>query len=100
MSGELISELRSTLKKKSLATLAEPIFATLETCNLVATTGSHDSGPVLSSGDIAVAYEEVLKLDQVFSCAKCRKYISIENYVGHQKKIFCDCGGAHLEWKK
>src|SRR6266702_4513751 len=53
MPGELLSELRSTLKKKSPASLSNPAFSKLETCSLVVTTGSHDSGPVLSSGDIA-----------------------------------------------
>jgi hypothetical protein len=100
MPGELISELRSTLKKKSAETLAEPIFSCLETCNLITTAGSHDSGPILSSGDIAVAYESVLKLDELFFCSKCSKYVSVEWYVNHQKKVFCRCGSAHLEWRE
>jgi hypothetical protein len=100
MSGELVSELRSTLKKKSAETLAEPIFSNLETCNLVTTTGSHDSGPVLSSGDIAVAYECVLKLHEKFVCSKCRKSVAVEQYVNHENKVFCGCGKVHLEWKE
>jgi hypothetical protein len=100
MPGELISELRSTLRKKSPGTLAEPIFCSLETCNLIATTGSHDSGPVLSPGDVAIASEYVLKLDGLFSCSKCRKYVSVERYVSHEGKVFCSCGSAHLEWKQ
>lgn len=100
MAGELISELRSTLKKKSAVTLTEPIFSRLEACNMVATTGSHDSGPVLSSGDIAAVYEDILKLDDVFFCAECRRYISVENYVNHEKKVFCNCGKKYIEWKE
>jgi hypothetical protein len=100
MPGELISELRSTLKKKSAGTLADPIFSSLETCNLITTTGSHDSGPVLSSGDIAVASEYVLKLDELFSCSKCREYVSVERYVSHEGKVFCACGSVHLDWKQ
>jgi len=99
MSGELIIELRSTLKKKSPGTLAEPVFSCLETCNLITTTGSHDSGPILSSGDIAVAYEYVLNLDKLFFCSKCRRYVSVDQYVSHERKIFCGCGSVHVEWR-
>jgi AAA15 family ATPase/GTPase len=100
MSGELISELRSVLKKKSATTLCEPIFSRLESCALVTTTGSHDSGPVLSSGDIAAVYEDIFRLDDVFFCTACGKYISVEKYVSHEKKAFCNCGKKHLEWKE
>jgi len=100
MSGELISELRSTLKKKSSATLAEPIFARLEACTLVATTGSHDSGPVLSSGDILAASDDVMKLNDVFFCKDCDGYVSAEKYVNHEKRAFCRCGKKHIEWKE
>jgi hypothetical protein len=100
MPGELISELRATLKKKSPATLADPIFANLEACSLVTTTGSHDSGPVLSSGDIITAGDCVLKLDELFFCSKCQKYASVQRYVPHEGKLFCACGAAHLEWKQ
>jgi hypothetical protein len=50
--------------------------------------GSHDSGPILSSGDIAVAYEYVLKLDQLFFCSKCHKYVSVDAYVDHGEEGF------------
>jgi RecF/RecN/SMC family protein len=100
MSGELISELRSTLKRKSTDTLSEPIFARLEVCALVATAGSHDSGPVLSSGDIAATCEDILKLNEIFFCAECEEYISIEHFVGHEKKAFCKCGKKYVQWKE
>ncbi len=100
MSGELISELRSELKKKSAATLHDPIFSRLESCALVTTTGSHDSGPVLSSGDIAAAFDDILKVDDVFFCAECGGYISVENYVNHEKKVFCNCGKKYITWKR
>jgi hypothetical protein len=99
MSGELLSELRSTLKKKSAATLGEPIFTRLEVCALVASAGSHDSGPVLSSGDIAAIYEDVLKLNDLFFCAECEEYISTAKYVDHEKKAFCKCGKKQIQWK-
>lgn len=100
MSGELISELRSTLKRKSASTLGEPIFARLEVCSLVAAAGSHDSGPILSSGDIAAIYEDVLKLNELFLCIECEEYVSTEQFVDHEKKAFCKCGKKHIQWKE
>jgi hypothetical protein len=66
----------------------------------VTTTGSRDSGPVLSSGDIAAVYEDILRLDDVFFCTDCGRYISVEEYVNHEKKAFCNCGKKHIEWKE
>ena len=66
----------------------------------MATTGSHDSGPVLSSGDIAAVFEDILKFDDLFFCAKCGKYVSVENYVNHEKKAFCNCGSKDIAWKE
>jgi len=99
MPGEMLSELRSTLKKKSPAILANPVFSSLQTCNLVATTGSHDSGPVLSSGDLEVSYEDTFKLDGLFCCGDCGGYVSIGKYVDHESKIYCNCGKKELTWK-
>jgi hypothetical protein len=100
MPGELISELRSALKKKSASTLGEPIFSKLQACTFVTSAGSHDSGPVLSSGDIAAVYDDILKLEDIFFCAKCSRYVSAGNYVAHDKKVFCNCGKKSIEWKE
>ena len=100
MGGELLSELRARLKKKSPDILQESVFSRLEACGLVATTGSHDSGPVVSSGDIDTAYSDVRTLDALFFCEPCGKYVSVEGFVQHEKKIFCPCGKKWLNWKE
>jgi recombinational DNA repair ATPase RecF len=100
MAGELLSELRSTLKKKSPGTLSNPAFSKLETCSLVATTGSHDSGPVLSSGDITTCCEDVLSFDEQFCCGRCGTYVAAERLVSHESKAYCKCGGKCIEWKE
>lgn len=100
MPGELLSELRSTLKKKSPGTLSNPIFSKLGTCSLVATAGSHDSGPVLSSGDIATCCEDVLAFDEQFYCRECNAYVSVERLVQHEGRIYCRCGKKFLDWKE
>jgi recombinational DNA repair ATPase RecF len=100
MPGELLSELRSTLKKKSPETASHPTFSKLETSGLIATTGSHDSGPVLSSGDIATCCEDVLSFDGQFYCLECETYVSVERYVNHEKKAYCRCGKKKIDWKE
>jgi ABC-type Mn2+/Zn2+ transport system ATPase subunit len=100
MPGEMLSDIRATLKRKSAATLKNEIFARLEASSLIATTGSHDSGPVLSSGDITVCYEDILALDALFCCEHCQKYVSVERLVEHEKRLYCKCGATHLEWGK
>ncbi len=100
MPGELLSELRSTLKKKSPASLSNPAFSKLETCSLVVTTGSHDSGPVLSSGDIATCCEDVLGFDDQFCCKQCGAYVTTERFVSHEGKAYCKCGKKYIEWKE
>jgi hypothetical protein len=100
MPGELLSALRSTLSKKSPGTLANPVFSKRETCNLVATSGSHDSGPVLSSGDIATCCEDVLGFDEQFYCRECNAYVSVERLVQHEGRIYCKCGKKYLDWKE
>jgi len=100
MPGELLSELRSTLKKKSPGILAQPEFSKVETCSLVTTTGSHDTGPVLSSGDIAASCDDLLGLDNKFYCEECSSYVSVARYVGHEDKVFCKCGKKSIDWKE
>jgi len=100
MPGELLSELRSTLKKRSAGILGDPVFSRLETCSLVATTGSHDSGPVLSSGDIAASCDDMLSLDDQFYCSDCGNYVSAERFVAHEGKVFCKCGKKFIPWKE
>ncbi len=99
MSGELLSQLRSTLKKKSPPTVKNPIFARLETSNLITTAGSHNSSLTLNSGELNTAYDDLFELDQLFCCPQCRCYVSDEKYVDHEGKVYCKCGKKHLDWQ-
>ncbi len=99
MSGELLSALRAMLKKKSPETNDNPVLSRLETSNLITSMGSHDSGPILSRGDVKVCYEDILELDKRFCCPSCEAYVSTERYVEHEKKMYCKCGQNSLPWK-
>ena len=99
MSGELLSALRATLKKRSPETNDDPVLSRLETSNLITSMGSHDSGPILSPGDVRVCYEDILELDELFCCASCEAYVSTNGYVEHEQKMYCKCGQSSLPWK-
>lgn len=88
------------LRHSESPTLSRPAFSRLETCSLVATAGSHDSGPVLSSGDVATSCEDVLGFDDQFYCKECGTYVSVDRFVNHDDKIYCKCGKKYLEWKE
>jgi hypothetical protein len=99
MPGELVSQLRSKLNKRCPAVKDDPTFGKIETSSLIGTIGSHDSGPVLSLSDLAVALEDVMALDGLFCCQQCETYLAIERYVTHEKKLYCKCGSKSLAWK-
>lgn len=98
MAGELLSQLRSTVKRKSPSMKDHAVFTKIETSILISSAGSHDSGPVVSSGDLASAYRDILELDQLFSCDKCGRYVGKDKYIDHEHKIFCACGQKSLDW--
>jgi hypothetical protein len=99
MPGELLSELRSTLKRKSPNLKEHPALSRVETSSLIGTIGSHDSGPVIAPADLAVALEDVVTFDGLFCCAACGAYVAVEHYVPHEKKIYCKCGKKSMDWK-
>jgi len=98
MPGELLSELRSALRRKNHAVNDDPVLTRVETSSFIATTGSHDSGPALSSADLDVAYTDVLEFDRLFCCATCRTYVATQRYVNHEKKVYCKCGHKSIDW--
>jgi hypothetical protein len=100
MPGELLSELRAKLNKKSPEVLKSSAFSKMSVCTLVTTAGSHDSGPVLSPGDLDAASEDVLAFEGQFCCEHCGGYVGVERFVPHERKVYCNCGKKQLDWKE
>jgi hypothetical protein len=99
MSGELLSELRSTVNYKCAELKGDSVFAQLEGSNLIATVGSHDNSESITGGDIDVALGDIATLDKLFSCVKCGRYVEARNIVAGKHKISCKCGCKELDWK-
>lgn len=100
MPGDLLPALRGALKTKSPALNSEPIWAQLETSNLLGTIGSHDNPKEISSGDIEVALEDIDKFEKLFRCGGgCEKFVRREYYIEHEKTLSCKCGNKKIPWK-
>jgi DNA repair exonuclease SbcCD ATPase subunit len=100
MSGELLSDLRATVNRKSPSLKGHAAFSNLEGSNLIATVGSHDNpGETISSGDIDVALADIDALIDLFRCKTCGRYVEAERQVAGQNRITCKCGEKELEWK-
>ena len=98
MSGELLSELRSTINRKCQQLKGSDIFDNLGGSNLIATVGSHDNSEAIVGGDIDVALRDIDKLSALFSCPKCGRYVEARNFVTGKNKITCKCGSQELDW--
>jgi hypothetical protein len=99
MSGELLSELRSTVNRKCAELKGAAIFSQLEGSNLIATVGSHDNVEAITGGDIDVSLSDIETLATLFSCARCGRYVEAKNVLPGKQKITCKCGGKELDWK-
>jgi hypothetical protein len=101
MSGELLSDLRFTVNRKSPSLKGHVAFSNLEGSNLIATVGSHDNpSETISSGDIDVALSDIDALIHIFRCDGCGRYVEARRQVAGHDKITCKCGKKELEWKQ
>lgn len=99
MVGELLSNLRGTLKRKSPALSSDQIFNQIETSNLLGTMGSHDNPKETSEGDITVALEDIDNFEKLFRCGgTCREFLSSESFSQADKKLSCKCGTLTIPW--
>ena len=97
--GDLLKDLRGTLKEKSPGLKDHPILNHIETSNLLGTMGSHDRPKETSSGELDVALEDIDKLEKLFKCdGKCEQIVSRGHFIESEKKITCKCGKKSIPW--
>jgi hypothetical protein len=99
MTGELLSELRSTVNRKSSALKGHQVFANLDASSLIATVGSHDNSKSIVGADIDVALADIDELNKLFECADCNHYVTARNSVAGEGAISCKCGKHKIDWK-
>lgn len=99
MIGELLDGLKARLRKKSPATLLHPAVSQVEVCGLVVNAGSHTSDALLSAGDLDASFDDIVNFDGLFFCDRCSTYVSVQNVVAHERRVYCRCGQKYLDWK-
>ena len=99
MNGELLSELKSTINRRSAELKDNKIFSNLEGSNLVATVGSHDNAEKITEGDIDIALSDIMQLRGLFSCSECGRHVEAARQVSGKNRIACKCGHKELDWK-
>ena len=98
MSDELLSHLRSTLKKKSPDLAKDNVFSDLAGSSLIANLDSHDNPDKIVDADIDVLLEDIEKLAGLFFCSDCNSPIRADVIIPGSKSISCKCGKTHIPW--
>lgn len=103
MPDEMISELRSSITKKS-SDLKEkmPVIDRLSNSNVLANLLSHDNPFDPKLGDIKSLWDDILVFEKIFNCqeANCKKKnVTIKNYDSVARKIRCGCDATKYDWK-
>lgn len=99
MTGELLSELRATINRKSPSLKGHPIFSHMEASSLVASVGSHDNPEAIVGADIEVALSDLDELNKLFSCSECSRNVMAKNMVPGENSITCKCGKHKIDWR-
>lgn len=97
--GELLSEVRGTVNRKSPAIKEDPVWQRLQTCSLIASVASHDPGAEVGKGDIDTILADLGRLEALFLCNGCKGYVSLKKYSQKDKKVYCSCAKKDLDWK-
>jgi len=102
MPGELLSELRSHLRKKIPEIKDAPVLDRLSDSKFIGNRTSHDSSFTESISDLKAFYKDVIELENLFTCDNegCRKKISKRYYDPVEKLIRCKCGRKKYGWKE
>jgi len=100
MVGELLSELKSHLKKRIPEIKDTPVLDRLRDSKFIGDRTSHDSSFTESISDLKAFYKDVIELENLFTCNECGRKISKRYYDSVEKLISCKCGNKHYAWKE
>ncbi|MEM5882569.1 MAG: hypothetical protein QXS69_03880, partial [Candidatus Aenigmatarchaeota archaeon] len=101
MCGEMLAYLKSELNKQPCKEKFDALVNRIMNTSLfIGNKGSHYDSFHPSFGDFKSFWDDVIELESLFYCAKCRQPVSLKNYNNLEKKIRCKCGKLDYEWKK
>ena len=100
MAYELLTELKSTIKKRKCTELINhPVIERLLGSLFIGNKDSHDGDFEPEFSDIKAFLEDVIDLEKLFSCESCQSLLSLKNYDHVNKKIRCKKGELSYTWK-
>lgn len=100
MAYELLTELKSTLKKRKCSELVtDKIIDRLIGSTFVGNKDSHDNKYEPEFGDIKAFWYDVCELENLFYCSICNTPLSLKNYDKVNKKIRCNKGDLEYSWE-
>lgn len=104
MPDELLNELKSRIKDKSLELKEKiPVIERVSGSSLLGNLLSHDNPFNPKIGDLKAFWADIIELEKLFICQHpdCKKTrVSIFNYDSVAKKIRCGCDHTKYDWKK
>lgn len=102
MPAELLSELRSHLKKKIPEIKDAPVLDRVGDSKFIGDSTSHDSSFTESISDLKTFYNDIIELENLFTCdvEGCGRKISKRYYDPVEKLIRCKCGNKKYRWKE
>lgn len=105
MTPELLNEIKVRISKSSkgeygLQKKSEALISRTLASNFIGNKDSHDNDYLMSLGDCKGFWKDVIDIEDLFRCDKCRKLINVDYYADDSKKIKCKCGNLQYDWQK
>lgn len=99
MSGELLSGLIGTLRRRKCEVRADPVVQRLLDSAFVANKSSHDGAYTPGLGDLRVVWKDIVEFEKLLVCQKCSELIGASNIGAAVGTITCKCGELKYSWR-
>ena len=99
MCGELLSDLKSKIKKTSDNKFSCNPIDRLINSFAILNKDSHDNSNKSTIGDLQAFWDDIISLESLFNCKECSTDISLKYYDSGAKRIRCKCNKLSYAWK-
>lgn len=101
MSNELLSELKSKLKKVKCTELStEAVIDRLFASTNIGNKDSHDYFAGMEFGDLKAFWQDIENFENLFCCNDCKSMVSVAHFDSVNNKVRCRKGHINYTWHK
>lgn len=101
MAFELLTELKSTIKKRNCTELGnQAIIDRLLSSLFIGNKDSHHNASEPTFSDMKAFWQDVIEFEQIFFCDECKTPVSLRFYDVGAKKISCKNKELEYSWNK